>query len=615
MPYEKLFFEVHALLQRNKMKKNSSLRKALFAQALLSFSAAGIFSQTIDLGHIVTVIESSGKVQTYISKEEIEKSPCHDLSSLLASKGFLVMSSGGSGTTSTLSAKGFSGFCCKVYIDGVAANQSGTGEFDWNSIDINSIESITINEVPDFSTDQFAGISVNIKTRFVSEKSFSLKTLASSYENSFLDTVTAAAEYRNFFFNTGIKINAEVKKSSNNYETQNNSTLENNWSSLGNLSGSFNTFVNNSLAISGTSKFFANTVKAFNTGSSLDTGVEKDFNSFQNVKIHYISGSGKIFSGNFTSQFNLIDYAESKNVREKIKIHQSDLFFTAENFYGFDGSSTFTLENKISGENKYRFHNTSKIFYTKDFSSWIKFSLGGGMIFSVKTDGKPEAEFLPQITISSAKTGLSFSAFREFTLPTFNQLYYEGSAGKGNENLTAEKGWALLGNWKSPFTFFPAEISYTYGKYANKIRWAYKDGVLTPQNTGSGTFKTFCAKISKEFEYASFYGSITNNQAKLENGKQIMWVPQWQYTLSATVHFGKFADTSLSWNYTGKRPQDNANLYWYDPVENLQGSVRLYFNDFSLIFSADNLLDQRTVYHDSYPIPSRSFTFGFTFKK
>ena len=79
--------------------------------------------------------------------EAVQLSKSQNIQDFLEEKGFLVMTTGGTGSKSELSYKGYTSFCIKVYVNGVLANNPTTGEFDWNSIDVNSIESIEIDEV------------------------------------------------------------------------------------------------------------------------------------------------------------------------------------------------------------------------------------------------------------------------------------------------------------------------------------------------------------------------------------------------------------------------------------------------------------------------------------
>ncbi|MCR4789824.1 MAG: TonB-dependent receptor plug domain-containing protein, partial [Treponemataceae bacterium] len=92
--------------------------------------------------------ETSLQADKCYTSQDIEKSAASSLPDFLQEKGFLILSSGGSGTKTEVSYKGFTSFCIRVYVDGVYANSPTTGEFDWNSIAIDSIESIVISEVP-----------------------------------------------------------------------------------------------------------------------------------------------------------------------------------------------------------------------------------------------------------------------------------------------------------------------------------------------------------------------------------------------------------------------------------------------------------------------------------
>ena len=102
------------------------------------------------------------------------------------------MTSGGAGSASQLSYKGYTSFCIKVYVDGILANNSTAGEFDWNSIDINTIEKIEIEDTPALSDTEFAGCIVRITTKNFQDKLI-IDTGVSSYQKNLFDTWYAKA--------------------------------------------------------------------------------------------------------------------------------------------------------------------------------------------------------------------------------------------------------------------------------------------------------------------------------------------------------------------------------------------------------------------------------------
>lgn len=563
--------------------------------------------KTIWLGEVLTVVDEVEKIGLVISSQEIKKSTAKDLSDLLREKGLLVMSSGGSGTASNFSFKGYAGFCCKVYIDGVLAVQPGTGEFDWNSIDINSIEFITISEVPEFSTGQFAGCVVNIKTRLVTERGFELKTLATSYQDSNFDTVSLFGEYRDAIGNTGIKVNVQIEKADNNYKIKKNRTLKNNWAKLANISGSFNSVLSEQASLSGTSRIFFNKLKAYGTGSSTKVGIEEDFNSFQTLKARLVTDELSVFCVSLTSQFNAIEYDATAYRHDTTKMHRGDLLFTAENLFGANISSLFALESKITGAKKNRFYNSTKMEWSKEFDDWLKITPSMGFLVSSNGD----IEFLPQLTLSSKKTGFALSAFRQFILPTFNQLYWEGSGGTGNEDLKSENGWAMVGSWKSPFVELPLSLTYTVAKYTNKIRGMSSGLTVRPENTENANYRTFETRFAKRLWIFDMSAGVTNTKALLATGKQIMWVPRWQANAGLNARLTKNLEAGISYNYTGKRPEDNKNLYYYEEMNDIDINLRwTVLKNATLLFSVKNLLDERHNYHDSYPRPSRAIIAG-----
>ena len=142
----------------------------LFVPGLL-FCSNAIFCQesekcdSVNLGKIITYIDSPLTTGEFYDNSVIEKSGSTNLSDFLTSQGHTVMNTGGTGSMSNVSIKGYAGFCIKVYIDGVLANNPATGEFDWNQISLDSISSIEIQDFPVENQMQFAGSVVKITTK------------------------------------------------------------------------------------------------------------------------------------------------------------------------------------------------------------------------------------------------------------------------------------------------------------------------------------------------------------------------------------------------------------------------------------------------------------------
>ena len=125
----------------------------------------------------------NASVRQFTSSQIQQKQP-ENVQDFLSSEGILVMTTGGTGAQSNVSYKGYAGFCIKVYIDGILSNNSTTGEFDWNSIDVSSIETIEIEDVPSLSETEFAGCIIRITTRNGGDK-FLADVSVSGYEKNF----------------------------------------------------------------------------------------------------------------------------------------------------------------------------------------------------------------------------------------------------------------------------------------------------------------------------------------------------------------------------------------------------------------------------------------------
>lgn len=545
------------------------------------------------------------------SSNDLEKSHASNLPSFLQEKGFLIMSSGGEGTKTELSYKGFTAFCIKVYVDGILANNPTTGEFDWNSIDINSIESIVVSETPQIGISEFAGCSVFITTKGHNTAILTTDTSLNSYENNFLDGVIQTINYSTNVNNFYFRIGATSLFSDNEYNTAINQNKFN-FSKMAGLNFSWNYNWNENLKFTGADTYNFNQVKAFGTSDALSSGLEEDYTSQNNITMTYEKNnfrSQTIFSyfygqvdylNNFDSSGKDITTTNMQNISLRQNISSSYIDVSTgirqEHLFSSEGDR---LQLDLGFSHEFNFNNFSLDpclqFLYYDFNNF---------------------EFLPRLTIQLFDM-VTISGYRLLILPTFNQLYWPESGWScGNPNLNPEQGWSVTASFKK--NDFPIYGRFTYSYYENKIRWASVDGKLMPSNTANANYYVLVAGYDKSFlnNMIDFQIDGTMTQARLcETGKQIMWVPQFQIHSSISFNYKSFS-ALVDYSWTGKRYESNLNISAYPDFHLLDLILSYKINDeFMMYGKVKNLLDQRVVYHDNYYIPSRMWTIGFTFKK
>lgn len=582
--------------------------------------------------------ENKNEPIKFFTCEEFEKTNSQSISEFLSSKGFLMMYSGGNGTKNEFSYKGFTSFCIKVYIDGILANDSVTGEFDWNSIDINSIESISIEDVPSLNESEFAGCVVRISTKARGEKfydSLKVETGVSSFKNSLFDSFYGSYNYGKKIDDFSFNLSGNISNSKNEYERDIYSgTNVNNFSRQANFSFGWNkSFKNNSLVngeeligndsqtrriLSGFNSVHYTNLKALGTGPNLNNGIETDISTKNNLKYSFQNQKVK-------SDVNLIYNVGSVNYqttgdsgKKETSFSKIGMAHTIEWICNFNYGINFEwiLKNPEYWRGVVNF-GISKRF---DFDSFFVEPQIVGLFWLKESCG---ARILPRVVVGYKD--LNFSAYRMCVLPTFNHLYWpETDGAKGNPNLVPEEGWGLTVGFKT--SDFPLWVQYNFSYYKNKIRWTNDNfiegasGVLSlyPTNSGEGIYNIFSIGISQGFfeNKLIMEADGTYNRARLcSTGKQIMWVPEWQAHGSISFAFWRI-NLMLDYSFTGRRWTSNDNLIFYPEIHLVDFSINGKFSEnVQGYLKVNNLLDQRVVYHDNYFIQSRKFTIGVRIQK
>lgn len=543
--------------------------------------------------------------------QKINESKSLSVQEFLESKGFLVMTSGGAGSASQLSYKGYTSFCIKVYVDGILANNSTAGEFDWNSIDINTIEKIEIEDTPALSDTEFAGCIVRITTKNFQDKLI-IDTGVSSYQKNLFDTWYAKAFYAKSFEKFKFNLGTSLLSAENEFEKPSNlGTNLDNFSRQGNAHFGWNVRLSDNTSLSGKNSFNYNNLKTYNSGSSLNNGIETDISTFNNVKFSYQSLTVKSDT-DFLFNFANVEYINS---RLTSNIDNTGFFKT-----GISENIKWLCDFTAAINFEWLSYNPSSNRITANLGAGKKFQIGK---FSIEPQLATLIWFnqnfgirlLPRLTMSFE--GLSLSFFRECTLPTFNQLYWpKTSYASGNPTLNSEDGWSAFLGFKRDD--FPLWAQYKFSYYGNKICWTSQNGKLIPANSADGIYNVVTLGIEQNFFDSILKVSLdaTYTSARLcSTFKQIMWVPEWQAHAGICINVWRII-FNADYSFTGRRWASNENVFFYPEFHLLDITLTARCTDsVQAYLKVNNLLDQRIAWHDSYYIPSRKFTIGIKIEK
>ena len=532
------------------------------------------------------------------SAKEIEECAPVNLADFLSRHGILVMNTGGTGAMANVSISGYAGACIKVFVDGVYANSPATGEFDWNQISIDDIETISIDFAPKEGQIEFAGASVSIVTKKSGGRHGEIHFESLSYENSANDTKFSGMNYSDSISNLFYRVTFSMVHAENRYELRSLKTNEGNENRAlkGGLSLNYGT---DDFSVMTDFKLTSNEYAADAVSIDEDFGVEKDKSSNALIKVKF---SGSEITANH--QFFKTEYDGDSTKIHTVSASYKFCFY-GENFL----KAGIKAEDSSSFEAR-RFQES----FTAGFclTPFDFLAIKPELTFLVwrGNNGLSGQHFIPSVKFIF-DGGFTWSFYHSFVLPTFNQLYWNDAWAHGNTSLKNESGWGhCLSFRKDDFPFY-ASLQNSW--YTDKIRWVGfdSDGMFC-KNEGTGVYLTVILGSAYRWKALFYDVSGTYTHATLDNwgGSQIMWVPRWQANVNAGANFGKVA-FSTSLNFMGKRYTTNENLSYYSPYFLLDAKVEWNMNECLTFFlKGGNLLDERYIYHDNFSAPSRSLSAG-----
>ena len=394
----------------------------------------------------------------------------------------------------------------------------------------------------------------------------------------------------------------------------------------------------------------------YNTSINLNLGYKLDSKNVLKLYSYLFEGE-RHFSGtlaapskskyNDLNTRNLLEWIGSYNqFTSKVKVA-----FLSEKYKYFENAATsifsdakaetFTAKYDLlyKVNSKLELNSVVDFTQTKGFGSDIgenKRQIGSGILL---LKHKPFTNFLYEITVRKEITsnykspilfsvGTNYSAFsfynlkinasRNYRIPTFNDLYYQGS---GNLNLKPESSYqAEIGH---EFKFKNTTFSLTnyYIKIQDLLRWSPSSGGnWTPNNVakvttyGAEILVNYNKKIGKnQFDFTSTYAyTISEDEQKK---KQLIYVPYHKFTAALAYSFDKLS-AHYQYLYNGEVFTSSDNFYILDDylVSNVGIDYQFGKKKFlQLDFDVLNVFNENYQSVSTRPMPGRNYTINLTF--
>lgn len=500
----------------------ASVRQGLLVALALIVGHGALAQEQIDLGTITTVLDGAVFEQRF-TQEDIAASSAITLGEFLADNNCLVMPTGGTGAATNVSIRGYAGATIKVYVDGVLANDPSTGEFDWNSLALESIDSITIQDTPALGQEEFAGTIIAISTKSFSARKVSLTFSSRSYETNPLDTNHFGLTLQDVVADTALRLSAGGTTAANRFRQVDGTIREGNGYQSANGILGWSRFIG-SHSVGGSHSLSYNRLKVPPSLSA--AGVQTNLLTAHSIFGHLLLPFGHT-KMQFTYNLNDLTYREDggsiddtdnrfHNFSLQLDYTLPPLGTGQEGFLGGLGNSqpTFSLKggailsdlasggSDASAPARYSLYPSFSLVLFRGQPLQIQPMVGYLLVWDQPdSEGKQETIFHHNFNGALAINFLNFtlSVSTQNTLPTFNQLYWNyaaltsavnsgsgyGALGgyHGNPDLKPESGYSLRLKFSTKAagqrggetvldSILPLTASLGFSYYQNKIIWA-----------------------------------------------------------------------------------------------------------------------------------------------
>ncbi|MDR0387603.1 MAG: TonB-dependent receptor [Treponema sp.] len=605
----------------------------------------------------ITVVGTQETTQqmAVVSREEIEKAHAPDIPALLEQTlGLGITRYGPYGNMADVNIRGFDTERTAVLVDGIPVNSTRSGEFDFNSIDVNSIERIEViygGSDTKYNVSGALGGVINIVTVKKQGAGWvfgggvsNTSALPGPYNEQYGGVGNpkwqdlADAQNINVFAaygaeNYSFRMNLFGNRAGNHYLYQDYygyaRRKEGNELWDGGASASFlRNFPNlSTLIVTGDAYYGDKHIPA--SGYTAEYAEQKDFSTRQNIMLDMPRAFHDDFSMEFSLGHNwgILNYDPGLDP----SLHREN-GFTLINRWAWYPATGFTL--RFGGD--YRFihlnstndgvHNGHRggLYLTSEYAPVKKILL----IASVKgvTDGGS--------VIPVPKAGIAWSIhdtftiknnyFRSFKFPDFDDLYWVQQGFMGNPDLKPEDGWGadLSAEWTRGDLLTLA--SSLYGEWTtDSIHWNNASGLWRPENISRAVFLGWENRLNITLPFAPPFPNKPvislswqfQLSRLLDGNARIPYMPMHILGFSMELPW-KIAGVPqgsliVSGRFESSRFADTGNLIKLDPYFLLNVTVNQEIGkNITLFGSVRNVLNTRYVSVAEYPMPGITLTLG-----
>ena len=546
------------------------------------------------------------------------------LTSLLNFNSVIYFKENGLGMVSSPSFRGTTAQQTAVIWNGININSTLNGQTDFNTISTKDFNTISVRAGGGSSVygSSAIGGSIHLNNDL-------------SFKNQFKNELQAS--YGSF--NTA-NINYRMKVADEKFSTQisiSRNSSDNDYDYLDtNLKNENGQFFNTSLNVNFAYKIdyknvikvygylfdgerhFSGTLAAPSKSKYVDTNTRNlvewvgSYNKFTSkLKTAFLSEKYKYFENAATSIFStaevktfLAKYDLGYKVNSKLELN-SIIDFTQNKGNGEDiGKNT---RNIGSGVLLLKHAPFKQFLYELSVRKELTDSYKSPVLYSVGTTFSPFSFYK-----------LKVNGSRNFRIPTFNDLYWQGS---GNLDLKPESSYQVeVGN---EFKFKNTTFSVTgyYIKIQDLLRWSPgSGGNWTPNNVadvvtyGAEILMNTSKKFGKsQFDFNATYGyTISNDEQK---NKQLIYVPYHKFTASLAYSYEKLT-THFQYLYNGKVFTSSDNFYSLDAYLVSNAGINYAFGKkkfFQLGFDVLNVFNENYQSVSMRPMPGRNYTINLIF--
>jgi vitamin B12 transporter len=606
----------------------------------------------------VGTVETTQQMEV-VSKEEIEKAHAPDIPALLEQTlGLAVTRYGPYGNTADITIRGFDTERVAVLVDGIPVNSTRSGEFDFNTIDINSIERIEViygGSDTKYNVSGALGGVINIVTVKKQEPGWAFggsvsntSALPGRYNEQYdgigspkwedladAQNISAYGAYgaENYSF----RANLFGNRAGNHFLYRDDygyaRRKEGNEVWDGGASASFLREFDLSKLILSADVYYGDK-HIPSSGYTVEHAAQTDFSTRQNIMLDM----PRAFHDNLSTEFSVGHNWGILNYDPGLDPSRHDEHdITLINRWGWYPAEKFTLY--LGGD--YRFihldstndgiHNGHRggLYFSAEYTPVKKFLV----VVSVKgvTDGE---SLIPVPKLGFAwKLNDSFTVknnyFRSFKFPDFDDLYWVQSGYMGNPHLKPEDGWGA--DIQAEFTFkdlLNVNSSLYWEWTQDSIHWSNASGVWRPENISQGVFLGWDnrLKLTLPFSPAALERPVFSvfwqlqlswllgNGLGFGDNVRIPYMPMHILTTSLELPWkagGLPGSFTVSGRFESSRYADTGNSVTLDPHFILDLIFNQKVNKNATVFgTVRNALNARYVSFADYPMPGLTFTTG-----